>query len=138
MIDLETGVIEFNGMIITPNFKLEDFKKYSSKKININEFSFGWCATIIEPIYSNDIKAQIKIYKTNLYRYLEINFYNTDYEHWLNACTLWLQGMLIDNFETSKGRININTSWGSICTINTVDRDYGSMWKLTITYKENK
>lgn len=61
MIDLETGIMDIEGVVMTPDSKLEDFKKYDANLVGIDVWGKGWgIITIKKWIRSNGIDASVK------------------------------------------------------------------------------
>lgn len=61
MIDLKTGIVEIEGVVMGPDSKLEDFKKYDTNLVDVDVWEKGWgIITIKKWIRSNGIDASVK------------------------------------------------------------------------------
>lgn len=62
MIDLTTGIMNINGILIGPNVCLNDFLPYNNEIVRVRDRGNGsGIVRFINPISSNGIDASIKI-----------------------------------------------------------------------------
>ena len=130
MIDLVTGNIELNGVIINPNVLLVDFEKYGEEIVHINNRGNGrGIVRFKQMIKSNGIDAAIKVSIDE-----EINFrsvtitptlQNTSGLTVLDASKQWLRGMAIGEYVENENVIRGKYRWGYMCAQYRDDRDYG-------------
>lgn len=142
MIDLETGRIEINGVVIEPHFMMHDFEKYGKEKVDIHNRGNGrGIISILEFVNSNGIDAEV---------YIEINekldarrviitpvLSDSEEMTLLEASKLWLKGMANGNYIERPNSISGSYGWGYIAAQYRRDRDYGVIGgEIIIEYKE--
>ncbi len=139
-IDLESGRIEIDGVVIEPKFTVQDFEKYDSNKISIfNRGNGRSIISILGYIHSNGVDAQITIEineKADFRRV--IIFPSLDGKNdtsLLNASKAWLKGMANGSYAESADSISGEYEWGHLSAQYREDRDYGVVGgEIIITY----
>lgn len=142
MIDLNTGKIEFNGVVIKPKFTLNELKQFEPTKIDVFERKNGrGIARFNDLVKSNGIDAQIKIEineKLGLRRVVIIpSLEKTDVDGLLIASKLWLKGIAQGTYEEHVDSISGRYAWGHISAQYKEDKDYGLVGgEIIISYDE--
>ena len=143
VINTETGEMEFNGIHINKNMKIEDFKKYEGKglaEITVDLGKGEGVVRLTNKIESNGILAEIKIgilrYGTKIYVYPEIDVG----EDLISVGKKWLAGMIVDErIEEYADRICVTYDWGNITAMYMPDRDYGTVGgEIQIAYEDEE
>ena len=130
MIDLETGIIDIAGVVMTSKSKLEDFKKYDMNLVDINVLGKGWgIITIKKWIKSNNIDASVKFQIDECEKsrqvIIEPTLINQSEMKLLDASKKWLKGMTYGKYKETDNSIIGEYSWGSLIAHYVPDRDYG-------------
>ena len=77
MIDLETGIMDIEGVVMTPDSKLEDFKKYDTNLVGIDVWGKDWGIITIKKWirsineYGGDGKTNYRILIEEYIKYYE-------------------------------------------------------------------
>ena len=138
MIDLKTGIMEFNGVVIKPHCMIKDFEKYGPDKIDINNLGNGrGIISLIELVNSNGLDAEVYLEideKANRRDVIITPEYRKDL---LTSSKLWLRKMTINgDYEERENSIGGSYDWGYIYARYRNDRDYGVIGgEIIIAYK---
>lgn len=141
MINLNTGEIEFNGVLITPNCTLADFEQYAGDKVEIIKFDeLSGSIRFLQLIENNGVKAQIEIEidGDDGSRIVEISPIRPQggYEGMLEDSKKWLNGVTIGEYSSTDEKISGTYEWGHIYAHHYMSRDYGLMGgTINIEYK---
>ena len=141
MINLETGEIEFNGILITPNCTLADFERYAGDKVEIIRLDeSSGSIRFLNLIENNGVNAQIEIDidEDEGSRLIEISPIRPQggYEGMLEDSKKWLKGVTIGEYITTDEKISGTYEWGTIYARHYMSRDYGLMGgTINIEYK---
>lgn len=130
MIDLETGIMDIEGVVMTPDSKLEDFKKYDTNLVGIDVWGKGWgIITIKKWIRSNGIDAGVKFRidegENSRQIIIEPTLINQSGMKLLDASKKWLKGMALGSYKETDNSIIGEYNWGSLIAHYVPDRDYG-------------
>lgn len=130
MIDLETGIMDIEGVVMTPDSKLEDFKKYDANLVGIDVWGKGWgIITIKKWIRSNGIDAGVKFRidegENSRQIIIEPTLINQSGMKLLDASKKWLKGMALGRYKETDNSIIGEYNWGSLIAHYVPDRDYG-------------
>lgn len=132
MINLDTGRIDFNGIVIKPDFKLGDFKKYFPEKVDITERENGRGIVCLKhSINSNGINAEITIYIDEKFNFREVVIFpileeNGD-KNLLESSKQWLKGCAKGSYKEDSGSICGSYKWGYISALYAKNRDFGTI-----------
>ena len=135
--------MEFDGVKIKKDMKLDDFKKYAEEGLISIDSDFGngqGVIRFINKVKRNDILARIKIeihkWGIVVYIYTEINVG----EDLISIGKKWLTGMIADEkLEKYTDRISVTYNWGNITAMYMPDRDYGIVGgDIQIAYEKEK
>lgn len=130
MIDLETGIMKIEGIVMTPDSKLEDFKKYDTNLVDIDVWGKGWGIVMIKKwIRSNGIDASVKFRidenEDSRQLIIEPTLTNQSGMRLLDASKKWLKGMAHGSYKETDNSIIGEYNWGSLIAHCVPDRDYG-------------
>ena len=130
MIDLETGIMDIEGVVMTPDSKLEDFKKYDANLVGIDVWGKGWgIITKKKWIRSNGIDASDKFRidegENSRQIIIEPTLINQSGMKLLDASKKWLKGMALGSYKETDNSIIGEYNWGSLIAHYVPDRDYG-------------
>ena len=130
MIDLRSGRIDINDVVIEPHFKIRDFEKYDSNKISVFDRGNGrGIISFVEYVHSNGINAQIKIEineKIDSRRVIITpSLQGMGDMKLLDASKAWLKGMANGPYSETADSISGKYEWGYISAQYREDRDYG-------------
>ena len=140
MIDLETGIMDIEGVVMTPDSKLEDFKKYDTNLVGIDVWGKDWgIITIKKWIRSNGIDASVKFRidegENSRQIIIEPTLINQSGMNLIDASKKWLKGMAIGSYKETDNSFIGEYNWGSLIAHYIPDRDYGIVGgKIKIDY----
>ena len=128
-IDLKSGRIEIDGVVIEPKFTIKDFEKYDPNKISIlNRGDGHGIIRILGYVNSNGIDAQIVI---EIFEKMDsrrvIIFPSLDGKNGmslLDASKAWLKGIANGSYAESADSISGTYEWGHLSAQCREDRDY--------------
>ena len=140
MINLNTGVIEIDGVVITPTSSLKDFEKYGDKVDIHNRGNGRGVVRLVKMINSDGVNAGIKIYidENDARRKVVINplMGNCSEMGKLEASKQWLRGMAIGEYIEDNDSLYASSDWGYMVAQYHDDRDYGTIGgEIIIKYK---
>lgn len=130
MIDLSTGIIEFNNIVIKPDSEIEDYFNLSSDILEFVEIEPKFVSLLFKnPIENNGIKANIVFYidENENSRFVTISPFNFDPNlETLEASKIWLEGITEGGkYKTTESSIIVDYNWGYLIAQYYPDRDYG-------------
>lgn len=140
MINLNTGVIELDGIVITPKSTLKDFKKYR-KKVDIDDMGNGrGTVGLVNSFSSNGINAEIEIDinedRKYMYVYINPSIENHPKLETLEASKQWLKGIVIGEYTEDEDSLYGTYDWGYIVAQYREDRDHGIVGgEITMKYE---
>lgn len=141
MIDLNTGKIEIDGVVVEPKFMLNDLKQFSPIKVDVFDRGNGrGIVRFNNLIKSNGINAQIKI---EINEKLESRrvvitpaLEGTGVDGLLAASKLWFKGIVQGTYEEHDDSISGKYMWGHISAQYREDKDYGLIGgEIIISYE---
>lgn len=142
MIDLTTGIMNINGILIGPNVCLNDFLPYNNEIVRVRDRGNGsGIVRFINPINSNGIDASIKIELDEMVKLKNViiipSLANTNGMTLLDASKMWLRGMAKGEYIEKDDIITGKYDWGYINAQYEEDRDYGMVGgEINIHYNE--
>lgn len=130
MIDLKTGIVEIEGVVMRPDSKLEDFKKYDTNLVNVDIWDKGQGIVMIKKwIRSNNIDASVKFCvdegENSRQLIIEPTLMNQTGMKLLDASKKWLKGMVQGSYTETDNSIIGEYDWGYLIAHYIPDRDYG-------------
>ena len=130
MIDLKTGIVEIEGVVMGPDSKLEDFKKYDTNLVDVDVWEKGWgIITIKKWIRSNGIDASVKFRidegENSRQIIIEPTLINQSGMNLIDASKKWLKGMAFGSYKETDNSFIGEYNWGSLIAHYIPDRDYG-------------
>ena len=129
MINLQTGELEFNGVIINPWTTLEDYECYNNKVDIFLRGNGRGIIRVVNQISSNGVNAKVKIeinenIKTK--RVIITPMLNKEQNcDLLQASKLWLKGQMSDRYNKDENSIRGEYSMGYISAQYVNDECYG-------------
>ena len=127
MIDLKTGIVEFNGIVIEPHCMIKDFEKYGPDKVKIQDCGDGRAIISLKKwVNSNRINADVYLEINEKANRRDVFITPISRKDLLTASKLWLKEMTINgDYEEREYSIGGNYDWGYIYARYRNDRDYG-------------
>lgn len=140
MIDLTTGKIKFNGIVINPHVSLSDFAKYKQQEISIFYRGNGrGIVRFTKPVENNGIAARIKIEVNETSGSTRViitpALESPQKMDLLQASKLWLRGQATGGYSETDDSISGKYGWGYLSAQYNQDGHYGRTGgKIIIVY----
>lgn len=130
MIDLKTGIAEIEGVVMCPDSKLKDFKKYDADLVDVDLWGEGWGIVMIKKwVRSNGVDASVKFQidegENSRQLIIEPTLINQSGMKLLDASKKWLKGMTLGSYKETDNAIMGEYDWGYLIAHYVPDRDYG-------------
>lgn len=132
MIDITTGEMKLNGVVIRPDMGIEDFKRYPANQVTVRDRGNGrGIITLTQLVVSNGISARVKVWINGLTGSFRVtvlpDLTGQNGMDLLGASKAWIFGMIPESYfsKSTDSCLTAAFSWGSIVAQYLPDREYG-------------